>query len=112
MILDSCRQLCGFRRLVCQSGIPAKGIKKSAFIKVAEENSTGFNIAMVGDLIDKQNVEFAQTTFSEKVACALEKNGDIKEAEMCRLIDQWYQSEYEAGISATDRCIKRLQLRE
>lgn len=112
MILDSCRQLCGFRRLVCQSGIPAKGIKKSAFIKVAEENSTGLNIAMVGDLIDKQNVEFAQTTFSEKVACALEKNGDIKEAEMCRLIDQWYQSEYEAGISATDRCIKRLQLRE
>lgn len=93
-------------------GYSSKRDKEKCIHKSGWENSTGLNIAMVEDLIVKQNVEFAKTIFSEKVACALEKNGDIKEAEMCRLIDQWYQSEDETGISATDRCIKRLQLRE
>jgi hypothetical protein len=62
-ILDTYHQLCGLRRLVCQTGIPSRGIHREAFVKVAEDNENnqcGLNLVMVNDLIDKQSVAFAR----------------------------------------------------
>lgn len=65
MVLDSYHQLCGLRRLVCQTGMPSRGIFRNAFVKIAEESTTnrcGLNVAMVNDLIDKQSADFALAT--------------------------------------------------
>lgn len=89
MILDTYHQLCGLRRLVCQKYIPSRGIKRSAFVKIAEENETnrcGLSPAMVNDLIDKQSVAFALGTFNLKVADALDTIGATEEADFCRIV--------------------------
>ncbi|KAK3085103.1 hypothetical protein FSP39_024263 [Pinctada imbricata] len=115
MILDSYHQICGARRLVCQNGIPLKGVKREAFAKVAlesESNGCQLSMAMVNDLIDKQNIAFACATFSEQVADALESIGEYSTAEFCRLIDMWYRADDDPGLSALDRCKYRLQLKE
>lgn len=57
MILDSYHQVCGTKRLVCQTGIPSRGIHRSAFVKIAQNSDQ--NGVMVNNLIDKQNAEFA-----------------------------------------------------
>jgi hypothetical protein len=114
MVLDSYHQLCGLRRLVCQTGMPSRGIFRNAFVKIAEESTTnrcGLNVAMVNDLIDKQSADFALATFSERVSSALEGIGARQEASFCRLIDNWYKAEDEPGISALDRCKYRLALK-
>ena len=115
MILDSYHQLCGARRLVCQNGIPLKGVRREAFVKVAmesEANGCQLSPAMVIDLIDKQNAAFARATFSEKVSDALDSLGEHTTADFCRMIDSWYKADDEPGISAVDRCKYRLKLKE
>lgn len=115
MVLDSYHQLCGLRRLICQNGIPARNIHRSAFVKIAEEcetNQCGLSTAMVCDLIDKQNAAFAQATFNTKVYEALIEIGAKDEAEVCMLIHNWYRAEDESGISALDRCRYRLAFRD
>ena len=80
LVLDSYHQICGARGLLCQNGIPA-AIRKDSVHRVAREsniNRCGLNIAMAVDLIDKQNVEFAKTTFYPKVSNALEEFGGIE----------------------------------
>jgi hypothetical protein len=75
LVLDSYHQICGARGLLCQNGIPA-AIRKDSVHRVAREsniNRCELNIAMAVDLIDKQNVEFAKTTFNPKVSNALEE---------------------------------------
>lgn len=115
MILDTYHQLCGLRRLVCQKGIPSRGIKRSAFVKIAEENETngcGLSPAMVNDLIDKQSVAFALGTFNLKVADALDTIGATEEADFCRMVFFWYSAEDDPGIPAIDRCKYRLRFRD
>ncbi|KAL5011712.1 hypothetical protein ScPMuIL_010263 [Solemya velum] len=115
MVLDSYHQLCGLRRLVCQHGIPLKGVRREAFVKVAMESETNgcqLSLAMVNDLIDKQNVAFACATFSERVSIALDNIGEHDTAAFCRLIDNWYRADDEPGLSALDRCKYRIQLKE
>ena len=115
MILDTYHQLCGLRRLVCQKGIPCRGIKRSSFVKIAEEstkNNCGLNPAMVDDLIDKQSVEFACATFSEKVSKALDDIGAHNEARFCALVSHWYKAEDQPGISSLERCKYRLEFKE
>lgn len=115
LILDSYHQLCGARRLVCQNGIPAAGIKKEAFHSITKDsnkNKCGLNIAMAVDLIDKQSVEFAKSTFSPKVTRALEDIGAINEAKFCSLIYNWYLADDEPGIPVDVRVHHRLSLRD
>ena len=115
MILDTYHQLCGLRRLVCQNGIPARGIKREAFVKIAEDsenNQCGLNQAMVNDLIDKQSAAFARATFSTKVSNALMNIGAVEEARFCILVNDWYKAEDDPGISALDRCRYRLAFRD
>jgi hypothetical protein len=115
MILDTYHQLCGLRRLVCQNGIPFRGVDRAAFVKVAEEselNGCGLSPAMVNDLVDKQSVAFARGTFNMKVAEALDSIGATEEACFCRLVYNWYRAEDDPGISAIDRCTLRVDFRD
>ena len=104
-LFTNCRVKC------CNSGIPERGIKKEAWLKVAKDGRAGLNIALVEDLVDRQSDSFARATFSEAVETALTENGFVEEAKFCRLIRKWYESEDEPGITAMDRCIARLDLR-
>jgi hypothetical protein len=115
LVLDSYHQICGARRLVCQTGIPAAGISREAFHKIAREsnnNKCGLNMAMTIDLIDKQNVEFAKATFSPEVVKALENIGAKNEANFCSLVFNWYIAEDEPGIPVDTRIRFRLELRD
>ena len=114
-ILDSYHQLCEARRLICQNGIPAAGIKKENIHRVAKEsgqNGCKLNVAIAIDLIDKQNVEFAKTTFSEKVVTELRNIGATKEAEFCQRMHDWYKAEDEPALPVDMRCKSRLALRD
>lgn len=71
-----------------------------------------FKCSIAIDLIDKQNVEFAKTTFSIKVVDALQNIGAVREANFCQLMHDWYIAEDEPGISVETRCRSRLALRD
>ncbi|MES9972476.1 MAG: hypothetical protein ABW092_20775 [Candidatus Thiodiazotropha sp.] len=93
----------------------AAGISNKPFLSVAESsevNGCGLNIALVRDLVDKQSVAYAVQTFTETVENALKDIGGINEAKLCSIIRNWYRAEDEQGISAHERCIARLALRE
>ena len=115
MIFDTYHQLCGLRRLICQNGNPARGIKREAFVRSAEDsenNQCSLNQAMVNDLIDKQSAAFARATFSTKVSNGLMNIGAVVEARFCTLVNDWYKAEDDPGISALDRCRYRLAFRD
>jgi hypothetical protein len=47
LVIDSYHQLCGARRLLCQNGIPAAGIRKDNIHRVAMElNITDVNLIL------------------------------------------------------------------
>lgn len=99
----------------CSTGITERGIKRQAWIKVAEkssENGSGLSLAIVEDLVDKQSNAFAQKTFSIKVEQVMRENGDIKEAEFCKVIREWYAAEDDPGIDVMERIKRRLRIRE
>jgi hypothetical protein len=114
-MLDTHHLFVNARVKVCSSGMPQRGISRTAWAKVAErsaENKTGLNLALVDDLVDKQRKEFAQTTFSAAVEKEMRQNGDIKEANFCRLIRQWNEAEDQPGLSSHERITRRLQFRD
>ncbi|KAK7507914.1 hypothetical protein BaRGS_00000879 [Batillaria attramentaria] len=99
----------------CTTGIPERGIKREAWLKVAQksaENHAGLSIAHVQDLVDKQSNTFAQQTFSEKVEAVMMSNGDVNEARLCRLLREWYAAEDMPGLEVTERIRRRLRLRD
>ena len=115
VILDAYHQLCGLRRAVCSSGMKAANISNKPFLTVAEASETnvcGLNIALVRDLVDKQSVAYAVQTFAETVEKALLDVGGVNEASLCSIIRNWYRAEDEPGVSAYERCMSRLELRE
>ena len=63
-------------------------------------------------MIDKQNVEFAKTTFSEKVDTELRNIGATKAAEFCQRMHDWYKAEDEPALPVDIRCKSRLALRD
>ena len=105
-LFTNCRVKC------CNSGIPERGINKDAWLKVAKEGNAGLNRALVEDLVDRQSDSFARATFSESVEKVMSEKGFANEANFCKLIRNWYESEDEPGISADNRCKARLELRD
>ena len=79
---------------------------------MARSYVTNLTPAMVEDLVDKQSNAYAQTHFSEPVEKEMIKNGDVMEAQLCRLIRRWYEADDEAAISAPDRIERWLDLKE
>ena len=95
---DACHILTCLRTKICTTGI--SGLSRKAW-EVA---------ALVVDCVDKQDVSLARRLFSkdiEEIMMTEYKN----EASFCRLIREWFDAEDEPSISAVDRCIQRIALR-
>ena len=78
--------------LLMKNGIPARSIKRNAWVKVARNasvNKCGLSVAMVDDIIDRQSNDIAQITFSLEVETEMRKNEDIKEAELVKIVREW-----------------------
>jgi len=89
-------------------------VSKNAWIKVATNsrtNGTNLSMELVMELRDRQRNSFAQTTFSEKVENEMRKNGDENEADWCKLLRGWYAAIDEAGMPASERISKLLDMR-
>ena len=115
VILDAYHQPCKLRRAVCSSGMKAAGIRNKPFLSVAEvivSNGCGLNISLVRDLVDKQSVTYAVQTFTESVEKALIDIGGMNEAKLYGVIRNWYHAVDEQSVSAYDRCLAMLELRE
>ncbi|VDI68808.1 Hypothetical predicted protein [Mytilus galloprovincialis] len=104
--LDPEHLLTNMRTKICSTGIPQAGIKADAWVEVAKngkENGSNLSLAMVQDLLDKQNVGYALKTFSVEVEMAMTDAGYLVEADFCRIFRNWYIAQDEAGISCTQR---------
>jgi hypothetical protein len=97
---------------VCKDGFHERKISKSAWIEVARENQTNLKVPHVEDLVDKQSDAIAKETFSIDVERAMRRLSYVKEAQFCKVIREFYEAEDEPGIEATERCQRRLNLRE
>ena len=98
----------------CSKGMLGMNIKSSAWWKVAEcskTNGTGLSLEIAKDLRDKQRNAFAQTTFCEKVEKEMQINGDLTEANWCRLIRNWYRAIDEASVNIDQRIEWLLEIR-
>ena len=107
---DSAHILTCLRSKICTSGID--GLKKNAWIEAALSEQTSLNIGIVQECLDKQSVAFAKRVFGEDVETYMLSHGYGTEAKFVCLIRRWYEAEDEAAISAGERCIRRLELRD
>lgn len=107
--LDAHHLLVNLRCKVCKDGLV--GIRKEAWHQVAEKNNAVISNAIVVDLVDKQNNAFAKRTFSKAVEDEMRKLKYSTEADFCRLIRQWYESEDSGGIAAIERVQRKLELK-
>lgn len=88
-----------------------------AWRKVARSGDTDLTLSMLevqddGKIMHQQSDPFVRTMFSDNVEQAMKNNGDIKEAEFCRLFRQWHDAEDKAGLSAEKRCQHSLEFRK
>lgn len=95
----------------CKDGFPERHIRKQAWLAVAKENKTRLKIAHVEDLLDKQSDSIARETFSKDVELAMLRLGYNPEANFCKLIREFYEAEDEPGLTAVERCGRRIRLR-
>lgn len=112
-VLDTEHIMTNLRSKICTAGLP--GYSRLAWVKVAQanrENGTGLSLAMVDDMIDKQNEAFARATFSLKVENVMRTNGDHAEADLCKVFREWFEAEDDRGLSSHERCARRLRLRK
>lgn len=113
--LDPEHLLTNTRTKVCSTGIPERNITKDAWVAVAKSgktNGSNLSLALVNDLIDKQNVGFAVKTFSKEVEDAMLTEGFTEEASFCELIRNWYRAQDEPGLSALERHLHEQKLRK
>ena len=113
IILDPHHILVNNRARVCTHGLQGMNISKQAWVKVAQksrENGTKLSIELVTEVRDRQRNSYAQTTFSEPVEMG--KNGDINEADWCRLVRGWYSAVDGAGLDIDERIHNLLSMRE
>ncbi|CAG2200998.1 unnamed protein product [Mytilus edulis] len=110
--LDVHHLITNCRIKVCKDGFPERGVLRSAWVDVARENTTNLKVSHVEDLIDKQSDAIAKETFSLKVEATMNRLGHTKEAAFCRLIREFYEAEDDPGITASERCYRRINLRD
>ena len=88
-----------------------EGVSVSKFVRVAELGSTPLTRAIIADGFEPQSEDFARITFSEQLEECLQKDGNINEAEFCRLVRNWNSANDEPGISVLQRIKLRLECR-
>ncbi|CAG2252149.1 unnamed protein product [Mytilus edulis] len=109
MCVDAHHLLVNLRVKVCKDGL--RMIKKDAWHAVAE-NRDIISKSLVIDLIDKQNNAYALKTFSIEVETEMMKLGYHNEAEFCNTVRNWYEAEDSPGISASERALRRLRMKQ
>ena len=107
--VDACHILTCIRTKICTSGNPI--LKKQAWEDVAASGKTTLNIALITDCVDKQNVAKARRIFDKDVEECMQQMGYTKESIFCKIMREWFDAEDDKGISATERCRRRLALR-
>lgn len=98
------------RAKICTTGIA--GLRKQAWVDASISEDTNLNIGIVVECIDKQSVPFAKRMFGDDVETYMFNKNYVEEAKFVNLIRRWYEAEDNAGISAADRSIRRLNLRQ
>ena len=69
-----------------------------------EDNNVLSRGLLVRDpILDQQSVPFARKIFSVNVETIMKQNGDLKEANMVKIIRNWYNACNEHAISVSDR---------
>ena len=118
MIIDPHHIYVDNRSRCCTSGIPGMGIKSAAWLTVAQQeqqrekdDKTGLSLEFVAELRDRQRNAYAATTFSKKVEEAMKINGDVREANWCGLLRNWYAAVDDAGLRVSERIAKMLQIK-
>ena len=114
-LLDFHHLLTNTRCHIGRSGYPSAGIRRDAWVKVAEEertNHTGLNLAFVEDGIDPQSNSVAQLFFSQKVEKVMRENGDMAEAEFAANMRDWYSALDQRGLPSAQRASQLLKFRD
>lgn len=92
------------------------GVSKAAWNKVSDQNPgvlhpTILEVTEEGKFVDQIKERLARNMFSEKVEQKMEENGDITEANFCKVFREGlYNADDSPGIPATERCQKRVNL--
>lgn len=108
--IDSSHLLTRTRRKICKGGI--ENLTNEPWLKVAKEKKTFLSRIMVEDISDPMSVSMALTHISDSVENSMRDNGDIKAADLCKDIRQWWHAEDEPGIPAKERILLRSSLRK
>ena len=102
-LIDPSHVLTNLRLHATQKGI--LGCDPKAFLRVSNvDNNVLSRGLLVGDpILDQQSVPFACKIFSVNVETIMKQNGDHKEADMVKMIRNWYDACNERAISVSDR---------
>ena len=111
-IIDPSHILTNLHVHATQKGI--LGCDPKAFLRVSDvDNNVLSRGLLVGDpILDQQSVPFARRIFSSKVEEIMKQNGDVKEANLVRLIRNWYDACNERAISVSDRITYLLDMHD
>ena len=107
--IDSSHLLTRMRRKSAKGGLD--GVSNEAWRKVAKSKKTSLSLGMVDCVLEPMTVAVANTHFSEAVESEMRIHGDVKEADLCKDIKEWWRAEDEAGIPAEQRLQLRSSLR-
>ncbi|XP_052233224.1 uncharacterized protein LOC127846086 [Dreissena polymorpha] len=107
--IDATHLLTRTRRKSCHGGLDNS--RKESWLNVAKTGKTRLTPIMVEEVSDPMSASMAATHFSEEVEREMIHLGDEKTADLCRDIRLWWAAEDTAGISAKDRVVNRLMLR-
>ena len=102
-IIDPSHVLTNLRVHATEKGI--LGCDTKAFLRVSDvdNNVLSRGLLIADPILDQQSVPFACRIFSTNVQEIMEKNSDVKEANMVKMIRNWYNACNECSISVTDR---------
>ena len=102
--------LTNLRLHATQKGI--LGCDPNAFVRVTEvDNNVLSRGLIVGQpLLDQQSVPFARKVFSSDVKAIMWQNGDVKEANLVEIIQNWYDACNEHSISVSDRIMHLIDM--
>lgn len=106
--IDSSHLLTRIRRKCCKGGL--ENISQKPCIDVAHSQKTFLASIMVEDLVDPMSVPMAVSNFQKDVEECIIELGYNKSAFLCHDVREWWGSEDEPGIAASDRINMRKRI--
>ena len=88
------------------------GCDSKAFLRVSDKDNNVLSRGLIAGspILDQQSVPFAWKIFSSDIEDIIKKNGDLKEANLVKLIRNWYDTCNEHSISVSDQIQKLLDM--